>query len=158
MSGIFQSGSVTPGHVVTWVTDGVVHDGGALPAAARVIAMLGSANFNDTGDQPLILTPTMTAFMLTGIIVTNATLSLTTAVGGFYPQASKTGTAFVSAGQVYTSLTDPTKLLSCTLGGAVATTRYSRANIPDWVLYLSLTTPQGSPVTADCYAIGIDLS
>lgn len=158
MSYVQQSGNVTPGHLVTWVTDSIIKDGGALGRAQRVLASLGSADFNDTNDQPLVLPSTMTAFMLTGIIVTNSAVSLTTAAGGFYPQASKAGTALVAASQVYSSLTGSTKLLSCTLAAGVSTTRYSRTNIPDWAIYLSLTTPQGIAATADVYAIGIDLS
>lgn len=155
---ILQSGSITPGHVASWVTDGVIKDGGAVPAAQKVLTSFFSANFNDTGDQALILPPSISAFMLTGIIITNASISLTTAVGGFYPQASKAGTALVANTQVYSSLTASTKLLAATLAGAVATTRYSIANLPDWRIYFALTTAQGAAATADIYVIGLDLS
>lgn len=155
---IQQSGLVTPGHLATWVTDNVIGDGGVLGAAQKVLARFGTADFNDTGDQPLLLPVTMTAFMLTGIIVTNSPVSLTAAVGGFYPAASKGGTPIVAASQVYSSLTAQTKLLSCTLAAAVATTRYSRANLTDWAIYFALTTAQGIAATGDIYAIGIDLS
>lgn len=155
---IQQSGSVTPGHAASWVTDGVIKDAGVLPAAQKVLTAFISADFNDTGDQPLILPPAISAFMLTGIIITNPSLSLTTAVGGFYPQASKAGTPLVASTQVYSSLTDAAKLLSATLAAAVATTRYSIANLPDWKLYFALTTPQGAIATADIYVIGIDLT
>lgn len=158
MGAVQQSGSVTPGHFVTWVTEGVIRDGGAVPGAQRVLAAFAGANFNDTGDQPLILPPIMTAFQLTGILITNASISLTTAVGGFYPQAFKAGTAIVAAGQVYSALTSANALLSATLAAGVSTTRYSIANLPDWRIYFSLTTPQGAEATADLYLIGIDLT
>ena len=153
--GVEQSGSVTPGHLVRWVTDNVVADGGV---AQKVIASLFGANFNDTSDQPILIPPTITAFQLTGILVTNASLSLTTAAGGFYPQPSKAGTAIVAAGQVYSSLTDANHLLGCTLAGAVATTRYSVNNLPNGYIYFSLTTPQGANATADIFILGTDLS
>lgn len=156
--GVLQSGNVTPGHIATWTTDGVLQDGGALGRSQKVLAMLGTADFNDTNDQPLLLPSTMTAFMLTGLLVTNAPVSLTTAVGGFYPQAFKAGTPLVGAFQVYSFLTSASLLLSCTLAAPVPTTRYSRTSLPDWAIYLSLTTPQGQAATADVYAIGIDLS
>lgn len=155
---IQQSGSITPGHVASWVTAGVIQDGGAVPAAQKVLTSFFSANFNATGDQALILPASISAFMLTGIIITNASISLTTAVGGFYPQASKAGTALVANTQVYSSLTASTKLLSATLAGAVATTRYSIANLPDWRIYFALTTAQGAAATADICIVGIDLS
>lgn len=155
---IQQSGSITPGHSAVWVTDGVIKDGGGLSASQRVLTSFIGANFNDTGDQPLLLPPAITAFMLTGIIITNASISFTTAIGGFYPAAFKAGTALVAAGQVYSSLTTSAKLLSATLAAAVATTRYSVANLPDWKIYLSLTTAQGAAATADCYVLGIDLT
>lgn len=158
MVAVQQSGSVTPGHFATWVTEGVIKDGGAVPGAQRVLASFPSANFNDTSDQPLILPPTITAFQLTGILIANASISLTTAVGGFYPQASKGGTAIVAAGQVYSSLTTSSKLLSATLVAGVLTTRYSIAELPDWRIYFSLTTAQGAEATADLYLLGIDLT
>lgn len=153
-----QSGSVTPGHLATWATDSVVKDGGSVPAAQRVLASFRNADFNDTGDQPIPLPSNITALQLTAILITNATLSLTTATGGFYPQASKAGTAIVAAGQAYSSLTTSAKLLSATLAAAVATTRYSRDNLPDWAIYLSLTTARGAAANADVYLVGIDLS
>lgn len=153
-----QSGSVTPGHIATWTTEGVIQDGGALGAAQKVLASFKGANFNDTGDQPIILPARVTAFNLTGILVTNTAVSLTAAVGGFYPAAFKAGTPLVAAAQVYSSLTSINKLLYCTLAAAVPTTRYSRANLADWALYFALTTAQGSAATGDIYIIGIDLT
>lgn len=153
-----QSGSVTPGHVAKWATDGVLQDGGAPITGQRVIASLQSADFNDTADQPIAIPAAITAFWLTGIIASNASLSMTLAVGGFYPAVSKGGTALVSAAQVYSSLTTSSKLLACTLAAAVPTTRYSVANLTDWVIYFSLTTAQGAAATADIYIIGIDLT
>ncbi len=153
-----QSGSVTPGHLATWATDGAIQDGGANLGAQQVLTSLRNANFNDTGDQRIALPTSITAFQLTGIIACNASISLTTAVGGIYPLAAKAGSAIVAAGQVYSSLTASSKLLELTLAGAVATTRYSVANLPDWALYLSLTTAQGAAAAADLYIVGIDLT
>lgn len=155
---ILQSGNVTPGHLAAWTTDNVLEDGGTSPAAQKVLATFRGANFNDTGDQPLVLPSTMTALQITGILVTNASISLTTATGGFYPQASKAGTAIVAASQVYSTLTASSVLLSCTLTGSVATTRYSISNLPDWKVYFALTTAQGTAATADIYLLGIDLT
>jgi hypothetical protein len=156
--GVLQSGNITPGHVAVWETNGVIGDGGPLLSSKQVLAYLLSADFNSIADQPLLLPSTITAFAITGIIVTNTAVSLTTAVGGFYPQAAKGGTAIVANSQVYSSLNASSKLLNCTVPATPLATYYTRANVPDWAIYLSLTTAQGSNATADCYLLGIDLS
>ena len=152
-----QSGNVTPGHIATWTTDGVLQDGGLVGSGQTVLAKLLSADFNTLSDQAITLPTGMSAITVTGILVCNATLSLTTAVGGFYPQASKGGTALVANSQVYSSLTTSAKLLSCTLAGAVATTYYTRSNVPDWNIYFSLTAAQGAAAYADIYLLGVQL-
>lgn len=158
MVAVQQSGSVTPGHRAEWVTDGVIKDGGANLGTQQVLTSLRNANFNDIGDQPILLPAEITAFQLTAILITNASVSLTTAAGGFYPQTGKSGTPIVASVQAYSSLTASSKLLVATLAGAVATTRYSRANLPDWAIYLSLTVAQGVAAGADVYLVGIDLT
>lgn len=153
-----QSGNITPGHVAVWTTTGVIQDGGVLASSQNVLASLLSADFNSITDQPLALPSTITAFAVTGIIVCNSAVSLTTAAGGFYPETSKGGTALVAAGQVYSSLSSITALLNCTLAAGIISTRYDRTNVPDWAIYLSLTTAQGVTATGDCYLLGIDLT
>ena len=158
MTGVTQSGNVTPGHAVKWITDGVIADGGVAQTSKTVLASLLSADMNSIADQPLILPPSLTAFSITGIIATNSNVSLTTAAGGLYPQASKGGVAIVANSQVYSSLTAASKLLNCTVAGAALATYYTRANVPDWVIYLSLTSAQGSAAVADFYLLGVDLT
>lgn len=155
MGGVLQSGNVTPGHLARWAADGAIGDAGVTQ---KVLAAFFNADFNTTSDQPLILPNYITAFQLTGILVTNSAISLTTAAGGFYPQPLKAGTPLVDAGQVYSSLTSAAKLLTCTLDASVATTRYSIGNLPNWAIYFSLTTAQGVNANADIYVLGTDLS
>jgi hypothetical protein len=162
MGAIFQSGNVTPGHLVTWVTDGVVQDGGATPAAQRVLASLRGANFNITTDQPILIPLNFVAFQLTSIIVTNAPVSLTTAVGGFYPAANKGGTSIVAASQAYSALTTSASLMTATLSSFGANTRFSATNLGTingfLAIWFALTTAQGVNATGDIYLCGIDLS
>ncbi len=153
-----QSGTVTAGHMVKWITDGAIGDAGAPILGQRVITRILQADFNSNADQPLLIPTNITAFQLTGIIVANAAISLTAAVGGFYPQAFKAGSPIVAAGQVYSALTGPNLLMQPTLTAFAQAARFSVANLPDRTIYFSLTTPQGFPVTADIYAVGIDLS
>ncbi len=154
---VLQSGSVTPGHGAKWVTDNVLGDAGSNPYSQRVLASLLNANFNDTGDQPILLPATLQAFQLTGIIVTNASVSLTTAAGGFYPRASKAGTALVANTQVYSALTTALLLMNLTLTSYAQTNRFSRAQLPDWTIYFALTAAQGVNCTADIYIVGNEL-
>lgn len=155
---IQQSGNVTPGHLAIWTTDNVIQDGGSVPSVRGVLGSLLSADFNTLSDQPILIPATITAFAITGIIVTNAPISLSVAVGGFYPETSKGGVAIVAAGQVYSSLNAASKLLNCTLSAGAQATRYDRANVPDWAIYLSLTNAQGITATADIYLIGVNLT
>jgi hypothetical protein len=162
MGAVLQSGQVTPGHSAIWTTDGVVQDGGPFPAGQRVIASLRGANFNTTNDQPIAIPQRFVAFQLTSIIITNASVNLTTAAGGFYPAAAKGGTPIVAAAQAYSSLTTAASLMTATLASFGANTRFSSANLGSigglLMIWLSLTTGQGAPATADVYLCGIDLT
>jgi hypothetical protein len=162
MSGVLQSGVITPNHIATWAAPGVIQDGGAQPAAERVLASLRGANFNTINDQPIAIPLQFVAFMLTRIVITNASISLTTAAGGFYSQASKGGSAIVGSGQAYSALTTSASLLQATLASFGANTRFSVANLGQigglLNIWLSLTTGQGAAATADVYICGLDLS
>jgi hypothetical protein len=153
-----QSGNITIGHLVKWAAPGVIADAGPLGAAQRVLAYLQGADFNSIQDQPLNIPNTITAFQLTGIVVANATESITTAVGGFYPQLSKAGSPIVAAGQAYSALTGASLLMSPTLTAFALSARFSSALLPTSQIVFSLTTPQGTPCYADIYLIGIDLT
>lgn len=162
-----QSGSVTPNHLATWTTDGVIQDGGPILASQKVLGSFRSANFNSIFDQPILVPPAISAFQLTGIVVTNASVSLTTASGGFYTAASKGGSQIVSSSQAYSALTGSNLLLSATLTAFANTARFSAANLGTLLnannqyslaLYFALTTAQGVAATADIYVIGIDLT
>lgn len=119
----------------------------------RTLCSIRSANFNTTADQACTIPATISAWAPTGIWCTNASTSLTTAAGGWYPAASKGGTPLVAAIQIYSAMTGSTIILSATLAANIATTRYTVNTI-----YLALTTGQGGAATGDCYVIGVDLT
>jgi hypothetical protein len=96
--------------------------------------------------------------MFTRFLITNASLSLTTAVGGFYPTVSKGGTPIVAATQVYSALTTAAALLSATLAAFGSGNAFSASNLTAWSIYFALTTPQGAAATADIYICGIPLA
>lgn len=122
------------------------------PSLYRCLFTLKSANMNSTSDQGFAMLGNITSYILVNIFVTNASISLTTAVGGIWTGAGQTGNNLVGAGQAYSSLTSATKLLIPSLASGATTNLQSVAPI------LHLVTPQGSSSTADFYAFGMDLS
>lgn len=117
------------------------------PPPTDLLFTLKGANFNVTTDQQL--TPTFNGkFRIKRVVITNASVSLTTAAGGFYPAASKGGTAIVASGQSYSALTGSALALEATLNNASAVLAAGTS------VYLSLTTGQGAPATADIYIFG----
>lgn len=122
---------------ITW------NNAGRLPGEMCLGGLVG-ANMNSTADQSITISSA--SYVITAIIVTNASISLTTAAGGIYTAASKGGTAVVAAGQVYSALTAATKQLALTLNDT------DRRTVT--ALILSLTTAQGSAATADIYIYG----
>jgi len=157
---VLQSGNVTPGHLAGWVTDGVINDLGVAPF--NVIASYRSINFNVTTDQPIVIPAQIVAFRLSNIIITNASVSLTTAVGGFYPQAAQGGTPIVAAVQTYSALTNSNSLLLATLSAFGTGTRFSAQTLDSvagqLAIWFSLTTAQGATATADIYLCGDNLT
>jgi hypothetical protein len=134
----------TPADVADLVTAGCAV---LQPPPTDLLFTLKSANMNSTADQ--ILIPTFQGkFRIKRIVITNASISLDTAAGGFYPAASKGGTAVVAAGQVYSALTAATKALEATLNNASAVLAAGTS------IYLSLTTGQGAAAIADVYVYG----
>lgn len=113
----------------------------------QLLGKLIGANMNVTTDQAIPITRIGSQkYLITKIVVTNASTSLTNADGGIYTTTSKGGTAIVAAAQVYTALTAATVALNLTL--AVNNT-YVLDN-----LYFSLTGAQGGASTADIYVFG----
>lgn len=116
-----------------------------------LLGELISANMNSTADQQIVMFSAPAKYIVRRIVVTNASISLTTAVGGIYPQVSKGGTAIVANSQAYSGLTATSRFIDLTIasgytsGGSILTAKS---------IYLSLTTPQGAAATADVYVYG----
>lgn len=153
------------GGAISGITDLAVADGGtgaSTAAAARTnlgvlgrFGCLGSAllvDMNSVLDQAI--TMVSTKYVISAIVVTDASVNLTAAAGGVYNGVGKPGGGIlVAAGQVYTALSAATKFLALTLAG-VALTNVQTAGF----IYVSLTTPQGVAATASVYVFGYDLS
>lgn len=115
-------------------------------------ALVG-ANFNTTADQAISITlpPGFTKWRLSNVFISSASVSLTTAVGGFYTGASKSGTTLIANTQTYTTLTGAAvnstgTWMTATNITAVTNTLFNHATI-----FFALTTPQGVAATADIY-------
>jgi len=117
-----------------------------------LLGKLISANMNSTADQQIVMFSNPSKFILRRIVVTNASISLTTAAGGVYTAASKGGTAVVASSQAYSSLSASTLFLDLTLNTSGSASTTVKSSIPN--LYLSLTTAQGAAATADVYVYG----
>jgi len=122
------------------------------PKLYRCLFTLKGGNMNSTSDQGFAALGNITSYIVVNIYTTNASISLTTAVGGIWTGASQTGNNLVASSQVYSALTSTTKLLSLTLASGATANLQSAAPI------LHLSTPQGSAATADFYVFGLDLS
>lgn len=118
----------------------------------RLLWSLLSANMNSTADQALTKALAFNTFALDKVLITNASTSLTLAVGGFYSAASKGGDALVANTQVYSGLTGGTLGMLATLAALGLAVR------SDTALYLALTTAQGGAATADIRLFGWVLS
>ena len=115
MTVVQQSGLITPGHVALWGTNGVIQDGGfCWPPRGFSLKRLASISTRPMTSRWRFRRG-VTAFVIAGILVTNASISLTTAVGGFYPQAAKGGVPIVPASQTFTMLTNSSLILWMTL-------------------------------------------
>jgi hypothetical protein len=117
-----------------------------------LLGKLISADMNSTSDQRIVMFSNPSKFILRRIVVTNASISLTTAAGGVYTAASKGGTAVVASSQAYSSLSASTLFLDLTLSTSGSASTTVKSSIPN--LYLSLTTAQGAAATADVYVYG----
>jgi hypothetical protein len=111
-----------------------------------LLGKLTGVNMNVTTDQAITINSSN--YIIRNIVVTNASISLTTAVGGVYLAPSKT-IALVNNTQVYSSLAGSSSTIDLTLN-VFATSSRGTVN----TLYLSLTTPQGAAATADIYIFG----
>ena len=107
MTGVLQSGLITPGHLASWSTDGVIQDAGV--AFSNSFGMLASIvqniNFNSANtDNPIAINlPTgYTRYRIHQILLSGATASLSTATCGVFTAAAAGGTAVVTTGTAIT--------------------------------------------------------
>lgn len=125
----------------------------ALTFRYRLLAKVTAADFNVVTDQAIANLPSK--WIIRRITVQNASVNMTTAAGGFYTGAGKTGTVIVAAAQTYAALTAAGIWMDLTLAAGVLT---GTAALTATTIYFALTTAQGAPATADIYIWGEDIS
>lgn len=136
-----SAGALTPSQVA------IIQNAASQGLISRVLlGKVSGVNMNVTTDQSIIINSSN--YIIRSIVVTNASTSLTLAVGGVYTAAGKV-TAVVSSAQAYSLLTSSTKTLDLTLNALGLSDRRTETT-----LYLSLTTAQGTSSTVDIYIFG----
>jgi len=112
------------------------------PQYGKFQVLVTGLNFNTTIDQAINIP--IRSYIVRRVTVKNASVSLTTAAGGIYTGASKTGQALVDAGQTYSTLITSAYYKDLTLDAALAYSILTAQQV-----FLSLTAAQGSAATAD---------
>jgi hypothetical protein len=116
-----------------------------------LLGKLVAANMNSTADQIITIFSNPSKYVVRRVVVTNASLSLTTAVASVYTAASGGGSAVVLS-QALSSLNASTRFLDCTLNSTGNVNTTVKSAVPN--LYLKLDTAQGTASTADVYIYG----
>lgn len=115
----------------------------------RLLGVAKGVNVNATGDQAVIFLFNSQSFSVKEVVMTNASISLTTAAAGLFTAPGGGGTPIV-ANAALSGLTGPTVVSQRTVATtAVQTTDY---------MYLNVGTAQGAPATVDIYIYGYDFS
>ncbi len=114
----------------------------------RLLAVAKGVNANVVGDtlMPVI---NATAYSVLIVMKTNASTSLTTAVGGVYTAPAAGGTAVLTAAALSGNTSAPV---------VVATAPTTTAQQTAQTLYFRITTAQGGAATVDVLLYGYDLS
>lgn len=116
--------------------------------AFRLLAVARAVNVNAVGDTPM---PVLNAssYSVFQIVLTNASISLTTAAAGVFTAVSAGGTA-IKANAALSGNTGPTVVTQATVAStAVATAQ---------TLYFNVATAQGAAATLDVFVYGYDLT
>ena len=148
--GVLQSGNVTPGHLASWTTDGVIQDAGVtfLNTYGMFSYTKQQINFNSANtDNPLLinLPAGYTRYRIHSIFISNASQTLTTATCGVFTQAGGLGTAIVTSGSAITvsqSAEDTINNLQ-----SLAINNQSTMSLIDTTLYFRVQTAQGAAAT-----------
>ena len=104
---VLQSGSVTPGHIATWTTDGVIQDSGvSIPSISGILSSSKlQINFNSGNtDNPIQigLPPGFTRYRVNKILISGAASAVNSATCGVFTAQSAGGVAVVTGATAVT--------------------------------------------------------
>ena len=116
--------------------------------AIRLLASFQGVNLNAAGDTVLPINNT-TSYSVSNVIVTNASISLTTAAAGLFNAPSAGGTGIV-ANAALSACTGSTVVSQRTVASTAAQTVQN--------LYFNVGTAQGAAATCDVFVYGYDLT
>jgi hypothetical protein len=152
MNQVLQSGQVTPAHIATWTTDGVIQDGGvAIPNInSELVSTVLGINFNATNTDfpiPINLPAGFTRWRCRLAIITGASGTLTTATCGLFTQAAAAGFPIISTG---TAITVNTNLADTNNNSQTFTPNDINTIVfNDTTVFFRVQTPQGNAATAN---------
>lgn len=116
--------------------------------AIRLLAAFRGVNVNATGDTVLPIIAS-SRYSVSNVVLTNASISLTTAAAGVFTLPAAAGTGIV-ANAALSALTGPTIVSQSTVASTVAQTGQN--------LYLNVATAQGAAATLDIFVYGYDFT
>ena len=116
--------------------------------AIRLLAVYKGVNINAVGDTAMPVINT-TSYSVSNIVLTNASVSLTTALGGVFTAVGGNGTTLMTSAALSANTS-----AAVVTQETVATTNAQVAQN----LYFRVATAQGAAATADVYVYGYDLS
>jgi hypothetical protein len=152
MNQVLQSGSVTPQHLASWTTDGVIQDSGVT--FNNTLGLFRSdvlgINFNATNADtpiPVNLPVGYTKWQLNAVFLSGASGTLTTATCSLWTQAGGNGVAIISSGTaitVNTNLSDTNNNMQFFTPNNINTLAYV-----DTTIYFRVQNPQGNAATGN---------
>lgn len=149
---IEQSGNITPGHLTSWTTDGVVQDAGVTFTNTYGLFAYSKTgiNFNaaNTDNTLLVNLPAgYTRYRIHSILLSHASATLTTATCGVFTQVSGAGTQVVATGTAVTvsAAADDTNNNMQSFTIVDQDTR----SLIDTTLFFRTQTAEGSAATGD---------
>ena len=150
--GITQSGNVTPSHLASWYTDGVLGDAGVTFTNTYGLFAYSKKqiNFNAANsDNPLLINLPLgyTRYRVEKILISNATATLTTATCGVFTQTGAAGLGVV-AGSTSVTVSQPVDDTNANMQSLTIVNQNTMSLI-DTTLYFRVQTAQGSAALAD---------
>ena len=150
--GVLQSGNVTPGHLASWVTDGVVGDAGITFSTSygRFVATVLGVNFytSNTDNPVSILLPLgYSRYRVSAVMLSGATGVLSTSTIGVFTAAGAGGVAVVTSGTAVTITQTGVDVVNNMQTFAI--NNQNTMALSNSVLFFRVQNPQGSGAFAN---------